>query len=329
MAVFHESPPPYLPALLRAHGAHSLAYALCQPRLAYFGDDHRGVLAFRRSLGQCVVLGDPLAPEEGRAALLDAFLRRAPRAVFMQIGAPVAALLRDRGHSVSPVGVENVVDLATFTLSGSRKADLRHYRNRAREGGVEVEEAQDCAELRTELSEVSRAWLAAKRWSKREREFLVRPFVPSPEEDVRLFVGRQSGRAVGFVILDPLQRAAGTFGYTLSILRHLPSAPEGTVDLINLHAIEMLRREGQQCFDLGISPFRRIEELAAEHGRGARAAYWHFLALRKWANPVYHFQGICFHKSRYRAREVPVFVALRGMRGLFALYAAAHACRMM
>lgn len=315
--------------LVRRHGAHTLAYSALQPGMHYFGHPDCGFIAYRRAVGQCAALADPVCAPEDAAALIGAFLGRYPRALFMQVQRRTADLLRGMGYRVTPVGVENSIDLETFSLRGKRKADLRHYRNKAVKGGVVVREEADTVALRRELRPVSDAWLPLKSWWGHELEFLARPYLETPEPDVRVFTGRIDGRVVGFVVLDPFYTVGRPAGYTVTILRHYPDTPEGTVDYINVCAFEALRAEGCGQVSLGVSPFHRIAALAQRDGHGAWPVYCMFRALDRFGSPIYHFRGLSFHKSRYRAREIPVYTAVRGAVGLLPLFASSRVCRML
>jgi lysylphosphatidylglycerol synthetase-like protein (DUF2156 family) len=328
-AMVHTAPPDFLHELLRRYGSHSLAFSIIQPGMHYFGAPYRGVIAFRRRFGQVTVLGDPLCDPLETSAFLNAFLAACPNAFFMQVHRQTADCLRPFGYRATPVGVENEIDTCDYKLYGKRKRDLRHYRNKARHAGITVREEPDTQETRDRLQPVSDAWLPLKSWFAHEIEFLARPFQPVPEPGARIFVGYLEDKPVGFVILDPIFADGKAQGYSVSILRHYPDAPEGACDYINLCAIDQLYDEGIPLFSLGVSPFYRMEELAAHEGRGAWPVYLTFRALDRWGSPIYHFRGLSFHKSRYRAREVPVYACVRGRLGLLPLYASARACRML
>lgn len=315
--------------LLRAHGRHSLAYSMLQPGMRYWGTPGRAVAAYRKTLGQHTFLGDPLCPPEQLDEFLADLVAAFPNALFMQVQEVTAAALRRLGWWITPVGVENEIDTMAFSLRGKRMADLRHYRNKARAGGVVIDEMADSSPLRQALRPVSDAWLPQKSWIGRELEFLARPFVPEPEPGVRIFTGTREGRMVAFVILDPMYDGGAITGYTLTLLRHDRKAPEGAVDSIVLGAIATLSAEGIPLLSLGVSPFHRLEALAEIHGVGSPAIYALYRGLRRWGNPIYHFRGLSFHKSRYRAREIPVFTASASRIGLWPLYASARACRML
>jgi lysylphosphatidylglycerol synthetase-like protein (DUF2156 family) len=297
--------------------------------MRYFGDQSDGFIAYRRVLGQTIVLADPVAAPASRERLVDAFLDVHPRALFMQVQTGTSDILKRRGYRMTPVGVENEIDLEEFSLKGKRKADLRHYRNKAVKGEVVVGEEQDTPDLRRELRPVSDAWLPLKSWWGHELEFLARPYQEDPEPDVRIFSGRIDGKPVGFVVLDPFYDAGVPAGYTVTILRHYPDTPEGTVDYINICAFQQLREEGVKKVSLGVSPFHHIADLAREEGHGAWPVYWTFRMLDRFGSPIYHFRGLSFHKSRYRARELPVFTGVRGPIGLLPLFASSRACRML
>ena len=314
---------------VRQHGSHSLAYSILQPGMRYWGSPERGVAAYRKTFGQHTFLGDPLCPPEQLDGFLGDIVAAFPNALFMQIHEVTAASLRRLGWRITPVGVENEIDTETFTLRGKRMADLRHYRNKARKGGVVVHEVPDSTGLRAMLHPVSEGWLPQKSWVGRELEFLARPFVAGPEPDVRIFTGTREGRIVAFVVLDPSYSAGRVTGYTVTILRHYRAVPEGAVDYIVIGAIAALAAEGIPLLGLGVSPFQGLEALAKAHGVGSPAIYMLYRALYRWGNPVYHFRGLSFHKSRYRAREIPVFTASPGPLGLWPLYASARACRML
>jgi len=310
-------------------GGHSLAYAALQPGMCFHGAQDTGVIAYRKVWGQSVVLGDPICPHEHAEELLRDFAVHHHRAVFMQTSECTATILRRLGFHATPVGVENKIYVAGYTLAGKRKRDLRHYRNKALAGGIEVSEEVDSAALRRALKPVSDAWLPLKSWHAHELEFLARPYLLEPEPGVRVFTARRDGLPKGFVVLDPMYAEGRCMGYVVSILRHSLDAPEGAVDYINLRVMEQLRDEGVPVLNLGVSPFHRMRELTRTYGMGLPTACLGFWLMHHFGDPMYHFRGLSFHKSRYRAEESPVFCCMRPPIGLWPLVASARACRMI
>src|SRR5260370_26839213 len=102
------APPPIEPSvglgrrfeLFRRYGNFTMAYATLQPGMKYF-EAHRGYLAYDECSGTTFVLGDPVAPAEKHAALIQAFGRKFPRACVCQISPTAAGILALLGSFVN------------------------------------------------------------------------------------------------------------------------------------------------------------------------------------------------------------------------------------
>ena len=313
--------------MLRNYGSHSLAYSCLQPRLDYFQNGGPGLIAYRRSLGVSVALGDPLCTPEEIGELADAFLKERRGAAFAQISSRTAETLRKMGMYVTPMGVECEIDVQSFDIRGRKKQDLRHYRNKAIEGGVVVREEPDTSAIRESLSPISDAWRKTKTVKAREIEFLARPFSLTPEPDVRLFLGYVDEKPSAFVLFDPIYNQGECEGYSAAILRSHPTAPEGALDYIVMQAIEQFRQEGIGRLSLGLSPCYLVNDLARTYGSGARPLLWAFSTLYSRGRVIYNCKSLSFHKKRYRPKEIPVYAASRGPVGLWAMLATLRACR--
>jgi lysylphosphatidylglycerol synthetase-like protein (DUF2156 family) len=313
--------------MLRHHGSHSLAYSCLQPRLDYFQNGGPGVIAYRQSLGVSVALGDPLCAPDEIGELADAFLRERRGAAFAQISPRTAETLRDMGMYVTPMGVECEVDVQTFHTRGRKKQDLRHYRNKAVQGGLVVREEPDTPAIRESLVPISDAWRLTKTVKTREIEFLARPLSLTPEPDVRLFVGYVEEQPSAFVLFDPIYKDGMCEGYSAVILRSNSTAPEGALDYIIMQAIEQFREEGMARLSLGLSPCYMVKDLAKAQEKTARPLLWAFSTLYSRGRVIYNCKSLSFHKSRYRPRQVPMYAACRGPVGLWAMLATLRACR--
>src|SRR5439155_13000682 len=104
-------------------------------------DDLAGAVVYGRAGRVLVCVGDPIGPD-GWAAF-DRFVASARRhrlAIGLyQANEGALPELRRRGFRSVPIGLEGVVDLASFDLGGSRRANLRHTITRAVRGGIAVE----------------------------------------------------------------------------------------------------------------------------------------------------------------------------------------------
>src|SRR5262249_46355504 len=85
------------------------------------------------------------------------------------------------------------------------------------------------------------------------------------DADRRIFVVTDAvGQPQGFITYVPVWGSRP--GYLHDLTRRLPTAPVGTMELCNLHALERLASEGAEYLHLGFTPFA----VDGEEGRGAR-----------------------------------------------------------
>lgn len=103
----------------------------------WFG--HDSVIAYRQHRGTAITLSEPVGPPAARNAAIRSFARFCDEQgwtpVFYSIHDDTADALRKLGWETIPVGVESVIDVPSFTLSGKKRQDLRTATNRAgREG---------------------------------------------------------------------------------------------------------------------------------------------------------------------------------------------------
>ncbi|HIA47033.1 MAG TPA: DUF2156 domain-containing protein [Candidatus Hydrogenedentes bacterium] len=315
---------------LEKWGTQSLAYSCFQPDLHFFVQPKIGLLPYRTSMGTTLALGNPLCAPEHEEAFLKAFLDKHPRSLFAQVEGTTAATLRSLGLHVTPMGTDALIDIPSFTLHGKAKRDLRHYQNRSQEAQTDIQEAYDTPALRFELHQISKAWMQSKKVSTRELSFLIRPLAEHPERATRIFTASRASQTLGFVLFDPIFNQGSCTGYTASILRELPHAPEGTLDSIILHAIERFKDEGRRTLSLGVMPMYDMKNSARIHGSGARPLFHFCGALYRspW-QPICNLRGLSFHKSRYRPETPPVFIATTSPIGLLQMAALTRTCGLL
>jgi lysylphosphatidylglycerol synthetase-like protein (DUF2156 family) len=319
-----------LDSLLHRYGSSSLSYSFKQPGLQYFGDKTRGLIAYRKQWGSAIVLGNPLCSPQQTRPLLRDFLHIFPNALFAQVETSVARELHALGLSIMPAGVDAILDIPTFSLEGRRKQDLRYYRNRSKSEGAVVQETVDTRVVRHQLNAISKPWIQSKQVHTRELEFLIRPLSSEPELGTRVFTATKDGRIIGFVIFDPIYHEGNIAGYTASILRSTAQVPKGTLDAIILHALECFQKEGVRELSLGVSPFWHMDTHKTDFERLAFPLYHmcNFLSRFPW-QPIVNTQGLCFHKSRYRPDERPVYMASTSPVGIKQMIALLKVCKIL
>ncbi|HMA12700.1 MAG TPA: bifunctional lysylphosphatidylglycerol flippase/synthetase MprF, partial [Steroidobacteraceae bacterium] len=156
-----------LPAIA-ASSETSANLALLGDKNLLFSDDGSGFVMFRPVGRSWIAMGDPVGPPAARAQLVWRFRedcdRYAARPVFYQVGVENLPNYLDAGLTLSKIGEEARVELAQFSLAGSRAAELRQIHRKAQRDGasLSVVPAAQVPPLLSALRAISDHWLAAK-----------------------------------------------------------------------------------------------------------------------------------------------------------------------
>jgi len=179
--------------------------------------------------GRWAVFATDVAAPTGAGAdaldeLLDVLARDRLRPVFACV--TDAEPYRDRDMHAIAIADDAVIDLGSFTLSGARRAGVRHSVNAARRAGIVV--APFCADFADGAAAVSAAWLATKRGG--EMGFTLGRFDPDllGRADCRVAVDAE-GRVVGLV---SWHRYDAGRARVLDLMRRAPDAPNATMDAL-------------------------------------------------------------------------------------------------
>ncbi|MER6790253.1 DUF2156 domain-containing protein [Streptomyces sp. NPDC000658] len=296
---------------------------------SYFSlPDVPGVIVYRASGPFLVQFGGPLAPAEAAGRLLDGFLglaaaqQRAVVAIQVQQGE--TGLYVDHGFTVNQVGASYALDLAGFTLKGTRFMQLRNKIARAFRAGLTVTESSldECADA---VAAVDRAWLGSKGEHAKPLEFLVGQLDGPVQAERRLFLGRIEGRPVGYISYSPAHGSRPGWLHDLS--RRLPDKVPGIMEAINKTAIETFIAEGVPWLHFGFTPFTG---LSAEHeAPGASKGYaWFMRWLLENGAAIYPAQTQLAYKNKWAPVILPEYVAFHGrarLSGLLHVFKAANA----
>lgn len=286
---------------LKKYGVGSLAYSSLQGGMRYFLEPGLGYIAFvpldyqnRTSL----CLSDPICKTDDVEHLLDTFIESYEYPIFLYVSKPVASLLSKKGFLVNEIGVEIVIDLAEFSLSGGEKSYLRCQKNRALKDGVNVRELL-CTDVGPDsLRSLSEEWRRKKIVSSRELSFLSRPIVYADEADVRKFFAYRNDNLIGFGGFDPIYRDKAVIGYLANTLRAVGNANYSIQDLIILKAMDTFKQEGKEILSLGFLPLFDVSDNGEfRYSRVFKALFQNVYEHGSW---IYEFKDLAFHKTRYR-----------------------------
>lgn len=312
--------------LLRLHGRGSLSYSALQEGMLWYVKPGIGLIQYEQLepiSHSPIVLGDPICQPEHADELLSDFMIAHPDPAFIHISAETGTVLEKHGFYVNEMGVETLIEIQTFTLSGSKKEFLRSQKNRAGKDGVVVRELQEANISSDKLRHISEEWMHRKANHDHELSFLVRPAVFENEPDVRKFVAMQHEEVIGFVFFDPMYRDGKPYGYMANILRTLGERSYSITDFIILEAMEKFKREGVETLSLGFVPFYGVDDKGEFHY--SKPLHDMFKYTYEHANHLYSFKSLAFHKERYRpdqpgACDVKVYAGTKHVLPMFTLY---------
>ena len=297
------------------HARTQMSCLASAPDKAHLRLDSGAVVAYRVAAGVAVVAGDPLVDAALQPPAIRDFvslcrrLRWSP--CFLQTVPELRQAYRSAGMRVLKFGEEALVDLSTFDLDSPRRANLRREVQRARRAGLHAEShvaADVDIGLRTELDQVSRAWLAARPWP--ELGFSVGRFDDPVDPGGWFTVVRDAGgRIQAFAAWLPL----GDDGMAVDMMRRHPHAPPGAMDLCIVSALADARTRQLRLASLGVAPFRDRCGTAVD-GRIASAVR---RLLFRHGTGGYRYIGLARFKAKFSPRWESRDVAVpRGLAGL-------------
>lgn len=223
--------------LVHTYGWDTLAYfSLRDDKSFFFSSDGEAMLAYTYVGGYALVAGDPIGAPGSLPGLLDEFLRvcdeRAWNPAFLAIREADFPLFAARGFRAFYLGDEAILRCDTFDLDERPKSVRAAARRVGRGYRFQLlTEANASPRLVRELNAISARW----RGKAPERGFTM-----SLSQDIKgeganpeflLCVALDSdGKPGGFLRLVPAY--GPDFGYTLDLMRHDPSAPNGMTEFL-------------------------------------------------------------------------------------------------
>ncbi|TCO62873.1 uncharacterized protein DUF2156 [Actinocrispum wychmicini] len=287
--------------------------------------DEAGVIIYRTVGRYLVQFGGPFAPPAACARLLAGFVdfaadqRRRIVAVQLQSG-DVSPYLR-LGFSVNQMGASYAVELASFTLQGTRFMRLRNKISRALRSGLEIHEAA-YADWVSAIAEVDKLWLNSKGETVKPLEFLVGQLGGPYQSLRRLFVAERDGELIGYISYAPV--FGSRHGWMHDLSRRIPEAPPGVMEAVNKAAIDTFMAEGVPWLHFGFTPFTSLH--APAFPGSSPGFHWLMKYLWERGADIYPAQTQYDYKEKWAPNAVlPEYVAFQG--GQASLPALVHVFR--
>jgi phosphatidylglycerol lysyltransferase len=282
--------------------------ALLGDKKLLFASEDAGFVMFQ-PIGKCwVAMGDPVGPAAARESLVWEFRDACDRfdawPVFYQVGVENLPLYLDAGFSLSKLGEEARVDLATFGLEGSKRADLRQTHKRALREGLtfSVLPAAEVAGHIDALRAVSDEWLAEKAIA--EKGFSLGRFDPAYLVNFPCAAVWLDGRIVAFANLWTTESKAEL---SIDLMRHANATSRNLMDYLFIEIMLWGKQAGYRWFNLGMAPLSGMQdrEFAPVWNRMAAFLYRH-------GEHFYNFNGLRRYKSKFDPQWQPRYLACPG-----------------
>jgi len=281
--------------ILLLHGRIAATYQVINPEIQkWFSEDRSGLIGFVRHAKTRIVAGGPISESAIRRQMADQFeVEEAGEVCYFGVEEQFADEWVDRSRSSQiRIGAQPCWRPVEWEETVLASPSLRAQFNRARNKGIVVEEwATHRAESSDELAHVLRKWLESRGLP--PLHFLVEPETLDFLKDRRTFVAIQDGAVVAFLNLCPIPVRKG---WLTEQFPRLPSAPNGTVELLMHEAVKTIAQEGAEFVSMGMVPLTMQVKVAD-------APLW-FRFLAKWGRAhfrrFYNFEGLESFKSKFR-----------------------------
>ncbi|MCZ6599213.1 MAG: phosphatidylglycerol lysyltransferase domain-containing protein [Acidobacteria bacterium] len=299
-------------AYLQAHGDFSSAYSTLDPGLRSFLVPGVGYQAYAVQGRRVMGLFNPVCADSDRPQLLRSFIKTLrPEGIF-QVDGETAHGYQDLGLRTHRFGMETVIMLDRFQLSGAPMRMVREACNRGRLLGYEIAEIgrEIAASPATwaRLQDVSHQWLATRIVKTREIGVLIRRSVFAPEDGCRKFVLLDpAGEIEGYQVYDPIFRQGSIAGYSLTFARFAQDRLKGHHYFMTVAVLGRLRKEDCGRIELGLSPLYKVMEEDPLNASGLLPRLMNL--VYQHGGRFYGFKGLALHKRKYRGTEYPAYLA--------------------
>ena len=301
-------------AVLDQHGGSEFAH------LVFLGDksllwspDRKAFIQYGMIRDRLIALGDPCGDPGAFEATIIAFRDHADlhdlTPCFYEVSEANIHHYHDAGFALFKLGETAAVKLESFTITGKRGESLRHSINRAQHNSARFEllDPPISETIWPQLRAISDAWLAER--GAAEKGFSLGNYSEAYLRRSPIAVIRVNEHMVAFANLMPDYGSHAEL--SIDLMRHLPDAPSGSMDMLFVELILYARAQGCQYFTLGMAPLGGVGKTryARTGEKVARLAF-------EYGNRFYNYKGLRSFKEKFHPEwrgaylAYPVFAPL-------------------
>jgi phosphatidylglycerol lysyltransferase len=292
-------------AIVRQAGDTTAHLALTGDKYLLWSQSGQSFLMFAVTERYWVAMGDPVGIADEHEELVWELRtqadRHGARVGFYQVGMRCISLYLDLGLTLLKLGEEARVPLDGFTLSGSKRASLRHAYNRLQREGLsfEIVPASGVEAILPQLQTVSNLWLEDKQ--AREKRFSIGFFDAAYLRRCPVALVRKEGRIIAFANLWELENRNEL---SMDLMRYEPGAANGLMEYLIVSLLLWGNTQGYHWFNLGMAPLSGLE-------KHPLAPLWNKIGntIFRFGNEFYNFDGLYQYKNKFDPVWLPRYLA--------------------
>jgi phosphatidylglycerol lysyltransferase len=285
--------------LVKQIGHYSLDHFKTTPdKFIYWNEDHTGFISYCITREYAVVLEFPVCKDyfSSKELILSFEMYCAANGIktlYYRVDEKDIPLFRELKKKAILIGQEGLIDIQSFTISGTEFKPIRNALNKVQNLQMvcNVYEPPLKKGLVQKLKAVSDEWLVE--FDKKEAGFSQGIWNEKEITSHKVFVVEdREGKVYAFANIIP-DYATGEVTYDL--IRKTKDSPGGVLDAIMVKMIEYYRQKGKTYLNVGLAPMSGIEKGKNIPERAIKYAYENMHSFE-------HFKGLRFFKEKY-ARE--------------------------
>ena len=284
-------------------------FSLMSDKVWWFSKNGQSAVAYKRVQNRLIVLGMPIGIDVRAAALEFRDMARRQGLSVVWYNVEESATKHVPGKAVK-VGESAVIPIPSYTLEGSRMADVRHaITHSQREGvyfawysmvGLPWKELHDIDELYQE-------WTARKHAPELTFSLGFYPF-PSIVNGKVLISHDRSGVLTSVVSLFPVNGS----GYVIDLMMRRSSSPNGVMEATINEAVQYGKRNGWDTLHLGMAPLADVDKIRTEAQIMRRLRGLIFERF----NRLYDYKSLYNFKNKFNPQWSPRFIIVDDYIGL-------------
>jgi len=296
---FDSGMQPMLEELLQRYGSDSLSYLSLDGIKQYFVEkNNEGFIAYVVIQNTVVCIGNPVCAISNSLEVVNQFIlfckEHKYKICFCSINEEFANLLQNNEFVISKYGEEALLDLHTYSLTGSKKEKLRQKIRRAERFGIRTVEyvpgLRRDQMLEEKILDLSKEWYAQKNG---QLTFTLGDLNFDNPLGRRFFVALdKKEEVVAILMFSPFDYQNG---YFLDVMRRRSESVPGVMEKAIIDAAMKIRNEGGSWISLGLAPLAGIDQfkLNATHlEKLFNYVYYN-------GNSIFSFQSLYQYKKKF------------------------------